>query len=73
VIVTDADIAAGNLMTALRQISIVFSLASEAIGDGEIQRLRDYVNAGGFLLLARLPSPGIQMARHAVISPWRAK
>ena len=50
VIVTDAQIAAGALMDgASPRYPIVFSLASEAINNNEIQPLRDYVNAGGFL------------------------
>ena len=52
VIVTDADIAAGALLDAgSPKYPIVFSLASEAVADNEIQPLRDYVNAGGFLFV----------------------
>ena len=51
-IVTDADIAAGALLDAgAPKYPIVFSLASEAVADNEIQPLRDYVNAGGFLFV----------------------
>ena len=50
VVVTDADIASGALINGgSPKYPIVFSLASEAIDNGEIQPLRDYVNAGGFL------------------------
>jgi hypothetical protein len=52
VVVTDADISAGNLLTvngALRY-PIVISLASEAIRDDELTPLLNYVSAGGFLL-----------------------
>ena len=53
VVVTDADIAAGALRNddGSPKYPIVFSLASEAVADNEIQPLRDYVNAGGFLFV----------------------
>ena len=51
--VTDADISAGRLRNAdgSPRYPIVISLASEAIADAEIAPLRDYVSAGGFLLV----------------------
>jgi hypothetical protein len=49
-IITDADIAGGRLMDGNSpRYPILISLASEAVDDGEIQPLRDYVSAGGFL------------------------
>ncbi len=52
VIVTDADIASGALMDGgAPKYPIVFSLAAEAVADNEIQPLRNYVNAGGFLFV----------------------
>ena len=50
--VSDADIAAGELLTAdgLPRYPIVISLAAEAIANNEVQPLRDYVDAGGFLM-----------------------
>jgi hypothetical protein len=49
-VVTDADIAAGALLEeGSPKYPILFSLASEAVADNEIQPLRDYVSAGGFL------------------------
>ncbi len=51
-IVTDADIAAGVLMDGTSpRYPIVFSLASEAIANNEIDPLKAYVNAGGFLFV----------------------
>ena len=51
--VTDADIESGDLLHSdgSPRYPIVISLASEAIGDGEIAPLRDYVSAGGFLFV----------------------
>ena len=51
--VTDADIAGGALQYAdgSPKYPIVFSLASEAVADNEIDPLRDYVDAGGFLFV----------------------
>jgi hypothetical protein len=51
--VSDADIAAGRLVTAdgLARYPIVFSLAAEAVADNEIAPLRNYVSAGGFLFV----------------------
>ncbi len=51
--VSDADIAAGKLLTAdgAARYPIVFSLAAEAIADNEIAPLRGYVSAGGFLMV----------------------
>ena len=53
VVVSDADISAGNLLLpdGTPRYPIVISLASEAIRDDEISPLRDYVAAGGFLLV----------------------
>ena len=52
VVVTDADIAAGDLLDGgSPRYPIVFSLASEAVDDNGIQPLRDYVNAGGYLFV----------------------
>ena len=53
VVVTDADIATGALRNddGSPKYPIVFSLAAEAVADNEIQPLRDYVNAGGFLFV----------------------
>jgi len=52
VVVTDADILDGELLTDGKpRFPIVISLASEAIFDDEIAPLRDYVSAGGFLLV----------------------
>ncbi|MBE7554331.1 MAG: hypothetical protein HS126_25025 [Anaerolineales bacterium] len=53
VVVTDADITAGNLLQAdgSPKYPIVISLAAEAVGDDEIGPLRAYVNAGGFLFV----------------------
>jgi hypothetical protein len=51
-LVTDADIAAGELLEwGSPKYPILFSLASEAVADNEIQPLRDYVAAGGFLFV----------------------
>lgn len=51
-IVTDADIAAGGLMDGTSpKYPIVFSLAAEAIDNTEVNPLRNYVDAGGFLLV----------------------
>ena len=51
--VSDADIAAGNLLfpDGSPRYPILISLASEAIADNEIAPLRDYVAAGGFLFV----------------------
>ena len=51
--VTDANIAAGNLLTAdgKPRYPIVISLAAEAVADNEIAPLRAYVDAGGFLMV----------------------
>src|SRR5256885_72679 len=53
VVVTDADITAGNLLTAsgAPKYPIVISLASEAIRDDETTPLINYVSAGGFLFV----------------------
>jgi hypothetical protein len=53
VTVSDADIAAGRLLNSDGSpvYPIVISLASEAIADTEIAPLRDYVAAGGFLMV----------------------
>jgi Bacterial Ig domain len=53
VVVTDADISAGNLLTqsGAPNYPIVISLASEAIRDDEVTPLQNYVSAGGFLLV----------------------
>jgi len=50
--VSDSDIAAGKLLDSdgSPHYPILISLASEAIADNEISPLRNYVNAGGFLL-----------------------
>ncbi|MBZ5723524.1 MAG: tandem-95 repeat protein [Acidobacteriia bacterium] len=52
VVVSDADISAGRLLTTggAPRYPIVISLASEAIRDDETPALRNYVSAGGFLL-----------------------
>jgi len=51
-VVTDADIAAGALLEGgAPKYPILFSLACEAVDDNEIQPLRAYVAAGGFLFL----------------------
>ncbi len=52
-VVGDADINAGALLdtNGLPKYPIVISLASEAISDGEIAQLTNYVAAGGFLLV----------------------
>ncbi len=51
--VSDTDITAGKLLFSdgSPRYPIVISLASEAISDTEISTLRNYVNAGGFLLV----------------------
>ncbi|MGO9008551.1 MAG: beta strand repeat-containing protein, partial [Bryobacteraceae bacterium] len=53
VVVTDADISAGSLLTpnGLPAYPIVISLASEAISSTEITPLLNYVGAGGFLFV----------------------
>ena len=53
VVVTDADITAGNLLlpNGTPRYPIVISLAAEAVRDDEIEPLRDYVDAGGFLFV----------------------
>ena len=53
VIVTDADITAGNLLNAdgSPKYPIVVSLASEAVRDDEVAPLANYVSAGGFLFM----------------------
>ena len=51
VTVSDADIAAGGLLSAdgSPKYPIVISLASEAINNAEVTALRNYVSSGGFL------------------------
>jgi len=51
--VSDSDIAAGRLRTpdGLPRYPILISLTSEAIADNEIAPLRDYVKAGGFVVV----------------------
>ena len=51
--VSDADIAAGHLLhpDGSPRYPILISLASEAIADNEVNPLRDYVTAGGFLFV----------------------
>jgi len=51
--VSDADIAAGKLLTAdgSARYPILVSLAAEAVADAEIAPLRGYVSAGGFLMV----------------------
>jgi hypothetical protein len=53
VIVTDTEIASGWLLRAggTPRYPILISLAAEAINDSEITPLRNYVNAGGFILV----------------------
>lgn len=53
IVVSDADITAGNLLhpDGSPKFPIVISLASEAVNDNEIVPLRNYVSAGGFLLI----------------------
>jgi hypothetical protein len=53
VVVTDADIAAGNLRhpDGSPCYPIVISLAAEAVTDAQTTALRNYVNAGGFLFV----------------------
>ena len=53
VVVSDADIAAGNLLNpdGSPRYPILFSLASEAIADNEISPLLNYVSAGGMLFI----------------------
>ena len=53
VVVTDANIIAGNLLRAdgTPRYPILFSLNTEAIDDAEVDPLRDYVDAGGFLFV----------------------
>ena len=53
VIVTDADITAGNLLNSdgTPKYPILISLASESIRDDEVSPLTGYVSAGGFLLM----------------------
>ncbi|MDD2499194.1 MAG: cadherin-like domain-containing protein [Geobacter sp.] len=53
VLVSDSDIIAGKLRTAdgTPRYPILISLAAEAINDSEVSPLREYVNAGGFLLV----------------------
>ena len=50
--VSDADIAAGDLLTTAGKprYPIVISLAAEAVADNEVAALRSYVSAGGFLM-----------------------
>ncbi len=50
--ISDSDIAAGKLRKTdgTPSYPILISLAAEAIDDNEVSMLRDYVNAGGFLL-----------------------
>jgi hypothetical protein len=51
--VSDAQIAAGKLLhpDGSPKYPILISLASEAVADNEIQPLREYVTAGGFLFV----------------------
>ncbi|MRR05413.1 MAG: hypothetical protein EG828_00485 [Deltaproteobacteria bacterium] len=51
--VSDNDIAMGRLLNSdgSPRYAILISLASEAIADNEIDPLRSYVNAGGFLFV----------------------
>ena len=53
VVVTDADIAAGQLLTAsgAPAYPIVISLANEAISSNEVTPLLNYVSAGGYLFM----------------------
>ncbi len=53
VVVTDADIAAGQLLTATGAPAypIVISLANEAISSNEVTPLLNYVSAGGYLFM----------------------
>ena len=53
VTVSDADIAANSLLypDGSPKYPILISLASEAIADNEVAPLRDYVAAGGFLVV----------------------
>ncbi|MBE2216349.1 MAG: tandem-95 repeat protein, partial [Opitutaceae bacterium] len=53
VVVSDADIAAGALLDASGgpRYPILISLAAEAVGDNQLQPLRDYVAAGGTLFV----------------------
>ena len=53
VVVTDADIAAGKLLTTTGAPAypIVISLANEAISSNEITPLLNYVSAGGYLFI----------------------
>jgi len=53
VTVSDADISAGKLLQpdGSPKYPIMISLAAEAASDSEIQPLKDYVAAGGFLLV----------------------
>ena len=53
VVVSDADIAAGNLLNpdGSPRYPILFSLASEAIADNEVSPLLNYVSAGGMLFI----------------------
>jgi len=53
VVITDADITAGNLLhpDGSPKYPILMSLAAEAIRDDEIAPLRNYIDAGGFLFV----------------------
>ncbi len=52
VVVNDAQIAAGFLLDGDKpRFPIVISLSAEAVDDDEIDPLREYVSAGGFLLV----------------------
>lgn len=52
-VISDSDIAAGKLRNAdgTPRYPILISLAAEAIADNQVSPLREYVNAGGFLLV----------------------
>jgi len=52
-VVTDANIIAGNLLRAdgSPRYPILFSLNAEALDNAEVDPLRSYVNAGGFLFV----------------------
>jgi hypothetical protein len=52
-VLTDADIAAGRLLNTngTPKYPIFISLAAEAVDDGEIAQLTNYVAAGGFMIV----------------------
>jgi hypothetical protein len=49
--ITDSEIEGGGLLTSsgLPKYPILFSLAAECISSGEAQKIKDYVQAGGFV------------------------